>query len=146
MRPGNLLFWDGTAFLAILLAPSQWRLGQPFWTLPAIKELQVWVWGATFLAFALFLSLATRRAPVGVLTAVLEAAACWASGLAFLAVQPDIQYSRSVAALSGTLGFLLAVLPFYLGRRQAHGAALLAVTILAVGWLGVRYDAVAPRS
>ena len=146
MRPGNLLFWDGTAFLAILLAPSQWRLGQPFWTLPAIQELQVWVWGATFLAFALCFSLATRRAPVGVLTAVLVAAACWGSGLAFLAFQPDIQYSRLIAAFSGTLGFLLAVLPFLLGRRQVPGAVLLAATTLAVGWLGVRYDAVAPRS
>ena len=138
-QPRFLAFWDITAFVAVLVVPCRWWLGQPIWTLTAVLQTQAWVWGATFLLFALILAITARRAGgLGIATAVLIGAACWGAGYLFLAFQADAGYSRTVALLSAGLGFPLAIVPFYLRRRQVASTGLLAVATIAAGSISPR--------
>lgn len=85
LRPG----WNLAAFLVVLAAPSQLRLGRPFWALEPVEQVQAWVWGAAFLAFAT----AVRHLPLRGTGArrgkfLLAGTVAWASAWSFLAGPP----------------------------------------------------------
>lgn len=131
--------WNAVAFLAIILIPSQIRFGTPFWSLPALQVVQGWIWGATFLLFAMFLAIAARREDgIRLAVAIAIGLGSWGVGSAALVFQSAIPYSRLLALLAASLGSALAILPYYLGRLHSAATTALTATVLLVSLLGVR--------
>ena len=123
----------------ILLVPSQWHFGRPFWTLPPTQEVQMWVWAAAFLGLGVFLAaLAAREEGLGIWTVLVTCGVGWAAAYGFLVLRDDVPHSRLIALAGMALGSLLVVLPFLLGRYIAVGVALLAATAAGVAVFGAR--------
>ncbi|HEX9894218.1 MAG TPA: PQQ-dependent sugar dehydrogenase [Gemmatimonadales bacterium] len=139
LRTGQLAWWYGLSFLILLLLPVQLRLGGPFWALPVIQEVQVWVWGASFLALAVVIgTVGSRPGGIALGAALIAAAGCFGAAYGFLLFRSEVQHSRWIAVLSAFTGFILAVLPFVLRRRLAQGTIALGVGAVVVGLIGVR--------
>lgn len=127
--------WHVAALLLVILAPSQLRLGLPFWRLPPNQISQGLVMGVAYLALALFLRpQGSHRTHLFMVIAA--SLVCFGSGYLFLLAPPDISYSRVLILISLVLGGLLAWLPFVLRRYRPRGLLALACAssaILAIG-------------
>jgi aldose sugar dehydrogenase len=129
-----LALWYPAAFALVLLLPTLWRLGQPFWLLPPPQVQQVLVWGAAFLALALLALLAAGRDRVRTaVTTLIATPLIWVSGYLLLTTLPDVQVSRVVAVSTGVLSVALVLIPLLRETWVRGGAVLLA--LLAVGSL-----------
>lgn len=136
---GALTRWIGIAFAAMLVLPCRAYLGVQFWALPLAAKTQVWVWGAAFLAFALFLSLyATRAEGVSARSVAGAGAVCWGAAFAVLHLLPDIAFSRGNAAAAISLGSLFGLAPYLLPQRLPAATVALALSTLAAALAGTR--------
>jgi glucose/arabinose dehydrogenase len=114
----QVALWHAVSFLLVLLLPPLSWLGRPLWAMPAVEQLQGWVWGAAYLVFVTCLRLtAGRDLMVSVVTTGLAAVVCWGGGYAALALGPEVPLSKGVAVLAAGLGLTLGIAPLLLPRR-----------------------------
>ena len=143
-RVARVALWYAVGTFATMVMPSAWRYGAAPWALPIQVELQFWVWGAAFAAFALAITFVARR-PTGVrptdwITAALLA---WGAGALFLVLHPDLAFSRAAAAISVAIGVAVVALPRV---RRGRSYLVAAVLLLIAAAIAAKREQTLPAS
>ncbi len=133
--------WHVGAFVLLVLAPAQIRLGRPLWDLSASAIPQALAVGIAYLTAALWMSVTNKDSRPSIPRLFTALLVGYGAAVLLLLSLPGVPYSRALLLISLALSIALLILPTSptILRGPLSTSPLIAAGLLALyGWYGSR--------